>query len=92
MILLLICVLAGATLVGGWAAWVGLKTRDPVAYVLGVMIVTLSIIAASAIAIDSVDSDTLECETLVETMVTVGDVEVCVPTPDAIDFLEVYQS
>lgn len=34
----------------------------------------------------------LECETFVETMVSVGDVEICMPTPDAVDLVEVYQS
>lgn len=34
----------------------------------------------------------LDCETLVETLVTIGDVEICIPTPDAVDIVEEYQS
>jgi len=38
------------------------------------------------------DDKPLRCETLFETMVQVGDVEICVPTPDAMDLVERYQN
>ena len=34
----------------------------------------------------------LDCETLVETLATIGDVEICIPPPDAVDIVEEYQN
>ena len=88
MMVLLVLVFVALGLTTAVALWVAIVDGDPMALVAAVFLIVLS---CALLLIYKDNQNKLECETLVETMVTVGDVEICMPTSEAVDLVEVYQ-
>ena len=89
MMLLISLVLVSVVGTMALAFWISIVDADPVAFGTGLFLLLLLFVVGAVL---KSERDRLECETLVETMVTVGDVEICMPTSVAVDLVEEYQS